>query len=198
MSSPVTTQCLNSSYTFHPTLSSFTVTEHEYLRSNPSAQYGYIATGAVVFDAIDPLTPRVLLLQRSANDSWPNKWEIPGGGCDEEDRSILDGVVRELWEEAGLKAKCVEALVGTPQLLLSPTNNQICKFNFLVDAKGNADSRLEVTMNPEEHQKFVWATEAEVRCKRAGEIELNFTTKELEDTVLQAFEQLRVKREGSL
>jgi len=44
-----------------------------------------------------------------------------------------------------------------------------------------------VKLNPVEHQKFVWANEEEVRAKKVGEVELEFTSAGLEATVLEAF-----------
>lgn len=56
-------------------------------------------------------TPRVLLVQRAAHDSMPLRWETPGGGCDDDDTSILHSCARELFEESGLRATTVGPLV---------------------------------------------------------------------------------------
>ncbi|KAK0717544.1 NUDIX hydrolase domain-like protein [Lasiosphaeria miniovina] len=56
-------------------------------------------------------TPRVLLVQRAAHDTMPLRWETPGGGCDDDDTSILHSCARELFEEAGLRATAVGPLV---------------------------------------------------------------------------------------
>lgn len=117
----------------------------------------------------------------------PGRWEIPGGGCDDDDESILHGVARELWEEAGLNAISIGPLVGNPHLFVSRSGKQICKFNFMVDAEKSADGTLQVKLDPDEHQRFVWASEEEVRTKKVGDVELEFTTGDLEATVLEAF-----------
>lgn len=44
----------------------------------------------------------------------PGCWEIPGGGCDDDDESILHAVARELWEEVGLTTTRIGPLVGNP------------------------------------------------------------------------------------
>lgn len=45
---------------------------------------------------------RLLILKRSAHETFlPGVWEVPGGGIDEGE-AIEDGVKRETWEEAGL------------------------------------------------------------------------------------------------
>lgn len=178
-------------FTFHTSAAPFTAPEQAYLGSHPDARYGYIATGALVFDTVDPAKPRILLLQRSASDSMPNRWEIPGGACDNEDESILYAVARELWEEARLKAKHISAPVGDPHLFTSRSGKQICKFNFIVQVEMNAEGQSVPRLDPEEHQQFVWASESEVRVKKANDVELMFTTPELMATVLQAFDQIK-------
>ena len=47
---------------------------------------------------------RVLTQRRSSNENYGNhKVEIPGGHIDSTDKSSKDGVVRELYEETGLR-----------------------------------------------------------------------------------------------
>lgn len=197
-------------FTIHPSLSPFTISPPAYLAAHPNEGYKYLATGTVVFDSTsDPKTPRVLLLQRSAGDSMPNRWECPGGGCDDEDESVLYAAARELWEEAGLRATRFCGLAGpAPQLFLSSSRKEIGKFNFIVEAEmsrsredGDEDDNrhFAVKLDPKEHQRYVWASEAEVRAKKVarrcggGDIVLEFTKKVVEDTILQAFEQSREK-----
>ena len=45
------------------------------------------------------------------------------------------------------------------------SGKQICKFNFLVEVEKSADGRLEVKLDPSEHQRYVWASEEEVRVR---------------------------------
>ena len=42
-----------------------------------------------------------LFVQRAMNDSFPGKWELPGGGLDF-DETAHDGVRREVFEETGI------------------------------------------------------------------------------------------------
>lgn len=55
---------------------------------------------------------QVLLLRRSPTDSYPLKWEMPGGSVDASDKSVLDAAARELWEESGLEGAHFHASVG--------------------------------------------------------------------------------------
>ena len=67
------------------------------------------------------------------------------------------------------------------------SGKQICKFNFLVEVEKSADGRLEVKLDPSEHQRYVWASEEEVRVRKVGDVDLEFTMSDLEATVLEAF-----------
>ncbi|KAL6864255.1 hypothetical protein J3F83DRAFT_743136 [Trichoderma novae-zelandiae] len=46
--------------------------------------------------------PQILLLRRAPTDSYPLKWETPGGSVDPADPSVLAAAARELHEEARL------------------------------------------------------------------------------------------------
>lgn len=70
---------------------------------------------AIVFRApgATSLHPQTLLIRRAPTDSYPTKWEIPGGSTsDRKDASIIAGAVRELHEETGLTAKKVLYPIG--------------------------------------------------------------------------------------
>lgn len=182
-------------FTAHPSTASFAVPSQTYLSQHASEklQYEYIATGALVMDASSSPPARILLIQRAAHDSMPSRWEIPGGGCDDDDASILHGVARELWEEAGLTAARIGPQVGGGHFFISRSGKRVCKFSFLVDAReGEGEGAgggvgLHVRLDPSEHQRYVWATEEEVKARRVGEVELKFTTREQEAVVLEAF-----------
>jgi 8-oxo-dGTP pyrophosphatase MutT (NUDIX family) len=178
-------------FTAHPSISSFAVPCETYLSTHPGEkfQYHFIATGALVFDASTP--ERILLIQRAAHDSMPGRWEIPGGACDKEDLSILDGVARELWEETGLAASSIGPQVGDGHYFLTRSGKLVCKFNFLVDAGKGADGKLDVKLDPNEHQNYVWAGEEEVKTRKVGNLNLKFTTREQEAVVLEAFSARR-------
>ncbi|KAH8902876.1 hypothetical protein BR93DRAFT_931732 [Coniochaeta sp. PMI_546] len=167
----------------------FTVPLREYLDSHP--QFDAIATGCLVFWPSSPPGggPLHLLLQkRSAHDSMPGRWEIPGGGCDHEDESILHGAVRELWEESGLVATAVVARVGGEHVFFSRRGMRIGKFNFEVEVEGGTGEEPPVVrLDANEHEDYVWATEEECRAGRKGETELRFTTKGQEDAIWEGF-----------
>src|SRR6266542_3792289 len=183
---PQTSHPLVFRFTYHPSSSPFTVSSEKFISNRPDAKYKYLATGALVFDDSNSSPPRILLIQRCASDSMPGRWEIPGGGVDDDDKSILHAVARELWEEAALTAINIGPLVGSPHFFESRSGKQVCKFNFLVETKSE-EGTMDVKLNPEEHQRFVWASEEEARSRKVGDLEIEFTTTDLEATVLEAF-----------
>jgi 8-oxo-dGTP pyrophosphatase MutT (NUDIX family) len=170
------------SYTFSPSLAPFAIPVKEYLALHP--EFEAIAAGALVFDNQD----RLLILQRAAGDSMPNLWEVPGGGCDADNESILNGIAREVWEESGLKVSALSHLIGDGQVFFTRKRQlKVCKFTFEVEV----ESTEEVKLDPDEHQNYLWVTEAECRSyqvEREGAVaEFKFTTSAQEATVLEGF-----------
>ena len=115
---PAPSSAPGTTFTSAPSLSAFQKPLSEFLETHGG--YDGIAVGACVFRNADPAPAseggaarrdRILLLQRAATDSMPLRWEIPGGACDFEDESLLHALARELWEESGLQARAVRALV---------------------------------------------------------------------------------------
>lgn len=126
----------------------------------------------------------------------PNLWETPGGACDDTDPTILHAAARELFEEAGLLAKHVCAVVGDPHFFSSRSGKRICKFSFVVEVEGDGDGdgeEVEVVMDPKEHQRFVWASEEELRAGqgKVGDVKVEFTTREQREIVLAGFQFLK-------
>lgn len=186
----------NHDFVFPSSVSEFNVPVQTFLshqrRTQPTLKYGYIACGALVIH--DSPEPRILLIQRSASDSMPNLWEIPGGGCDDEDPTILRSVARELREEAGLIAASVGPRVGDDHLFQTRSGKAVCKFNFQVKTKKDEEGMDKVKLEPEEHQNYVWATEEEVKAHKSGDIELRITTKEQEAVILEAFDKVKTMK----
>lgn len=55
-----------------------------------------------------------------------------------------------------------------------------------------------VKWDPEEHQRFVWATKQEAKAKRADGIDLDFTNEAVRRTNLQTFNYFKVQEVESL
>jgi 8-oxo-dGTP pyrophosphatase MutT (NUDIX family) len=178
-------------FTYHPSLTPFNITVKTYLSHHPS--YDGIAGSALIFSP----QGRLLILQRASHDSMPNRWETPGGAVDFSDPSILDGVAREVLEEAGLRTTKVLRLIGPGDgrtvFFTSRKGLKICKFTFEVEVESTEAVRLD----PREHQDYLWVSEEECRGRRVereGEVvEFEFTGPAQEATILEGF---RLRREA--
>ncbi|KAK3301680.1 NUDIX hydrolase domain-like protein [Chaetomium strumarium] len=176
-----------------------TMTQECFLSANPD--FDCVATGALVFSRATG-EDRILLIQRALHDSWPGRWEVPGGGCDAEDESIHHSVARELLEESGLVLKDVVREVGEAQIFLTRSRKRVAKFTFEVDVETPVPGVLpEVALDPAEHMDFIWATEEECQLgKKAGgppsglgleTMDIEFTSDEQKASILQGFELRR-------
>lgn len=114
---------------------------------------------AIVAPSGGPLSLyRLLILQRSeSEDSFPSMWELPGGGAESEDRTILYTIARETAEETGLiVSRIIRSFDGFEY---STRSGDAVQFNFVVEVVGGMDSA--VTLNPEEHQAFAWVDDTD-------------------------------------
>jgi len=201
--SQLVTQC--PTFTTDPSLTAFQVHPETYLSTLPNdipcspsdITPRFIAVGALTFDSHS----RILLIQRASTDSMPHLWEIPGGGCDQDDPTVLHSVARELEEETGLRAVSVGPLVGGGYVFATRSGKVVCKYNFLVETDREAEGKehwVKVRLDPNEHQNHVWATEEEVRAGCVGKVDVKFTTAEQRQVILDAFQMKRnVVRESA-
>lgn len=124
--------------------------------------------------------PSILLLQRAMTDSMPGCWEGPGGAAEpDEDRSLLDGLVREVAEETGLRVSRIVELVAVDVWTHTRRSNgeqiRIAKYSFIVEVheamkrendgtcRAVSMEEMPVTLATMEHQAFDWALEEDVR-----------------------------------
>lgn len=98
---------------------------------------------------------KYLVLHRSkANNYKPNEWDIPGGTVEfGEDHN--KALIREVFEETGLKVKPIKVLY-IYSYLSGPVRHQFQIVNESKYLKG------EVKLNPEEHDDFKWLTKEEM------------------------------------
>ncbi|KAM0445338.1 hypothetical protein ACHAO4_009752 [Trichoderma viride] len=179
-------------FAFDESLVEWTVPAADWLRIHDK-HFDGIGTSAFVFDAQN----RVLLVQRAAHDSMPNRWEAPGGAVDAEDASVLHGCAREVREEVGLVARRMKRLVteGRMEERWSVFTNRsgtkiICGVGFEVEVE-EAGS---VVLDDNEHQAWVWAEEGEVREEKMGDGRgIKLTGMMMRRKLLEAF---RLRREA--
>ncbi|KAM3499213.1 hypothetical protein MY11210_009631 [Beauveria gryllotalpidicola] len=154
-----------SKVSFEPIVADFDVSREAWLAAHHK-EFAGVHSSAVVFDSLHSSSPgRILLVQRSATDSMPCKWELPGGAVDDEDATILDGCARELKEETGLTALHVlRRITEGPdgEQLTVFTNSRgtsiFCKFVFEVSVNDGES----IVLDPDEHQAWVWASEDDI------------------------------------
>jgi 8-oxo-dGTP diphosphatase len=107
----------------------------------------HISTGvAVVRDG------KILMARRAAGDYLGGVYELPGGGVDDGE-TILEGAIREVGEELGLR---VTTVLGMFDGFDYSTDRKpgVRQINFLVKAEPG-----EPKLNPAEHDDYVWADE---------------------------------------
>ena len=187
--------CPEFDYVVDDSVKSFNIPKLQHIDNQEYSglRYAFVATGAVVIRSTPSSPPsplKVLLLQRSHTDSSPTLWETPGGACDDEDPTIIYGVARELWEEAGLKATRIGPRIGEVQVF-PIRRGLVGKWSFLVDVEARDDGTVDVLLNETEHMDYLWATEEEVREHRVGEKDIWFTSEVTKRIILEGF---RIKK----
>ena len=126
----------------------------------------HFTTGIAVFR-----NGKLLVARRSGDDEdLAGEWELPGGGMDAGE-TVLDGAVRELFEETGLKvSKVISTFEGFDYT--TPKKPKARQFNFRVLVKpGN--------IQLSEHDAYQWITVDDVPSLK--------TNKVMEDCLFDAF-----------
>ena len=133
--------------------------------SNSSPPWTDVATSAVIYDP----RGRVLLQQRAPHDSMPLLWEPPGGAVDAGE-TILQGCAREVAEESGLAVRHVRRLVARDISFPNRDRSRwMGKVVFEVLVDGGEGASPQVTLDPNEHVDWLWATEEDVRTETVGD-----------------------------
>lgn len=116
-----------------------------------------VASGVIV-RRDDNNTQLVLLIQRAADDHWPNVWEFPRGKCDKPiGESILKCARREIKEETGLDITTGKLIDIYEYIADHGKRKSTCHvFECHMD-----DPNQEVKLS-KEHQKYKWVSEAGV------------------------------------
>ncbi|KAI8938565.1 hypothetical protein NX059_004444 [Plenodomus lindquistii] len=119
--------------------------------------------------------------------------EIPGGKVDDTDETILHAAARELKEEAGLTATRVVRKVSQftfDDRRPGRPHKTWLKLIFEMEVEDPSS----ITLDPGEHQDFLFATEEEVVLGQAGDVKLTYMSDANKAVKLEAF---RLWREAS-
>lgn len=128
-----------------------------------------VAGGIIIKDS------KVLIIQRAASEeAYPNLWEVPSGKKEPMEK-IEDTVVREVFEETGLKTKVIK-VINVFNFSVEKTDEvrDVTQINFLLEPNGESEVKLSV-----EHQNFVWVTKDELNKYNLSD--------ETKDSVIKAF-----------
>ncbi|KAH7358217.1 NUDIX hydrolase domain-like protein [Plectosphaerella cucumerina] len=143
---------------------------------------------------------RVLLVQRAPEEALPNVWEIPGGSAEPSEPNLVTSATRELYEETGLRATAVVAMLGMytwtdtdpsgePIRRRDGSISRWKKWSFVAEVEGGSeDETPKVVLDPAEHQAYVWASESEVLADKSGDVDLVWTSADQKTDVARSFE----------
>ncbi|QPC77053.1 hypothetical protein HYE68_007805 [Fusarium pseudograminearum] len=195
-------------YTTPPSLNVFSSKPAEFRATHPPIQH--LIAGALVTNP----EGQVLLLRRAAHDSWPLLWEVPGGCVDDIDADLIAGAVRELWEEAGLRANKVKGVVGIAPITEPMPDDPLEKdlevlYDMLVFRADDGvwgkltvwvdvESCEDVKIDEEEHVEFAWVTEEEaLQSSFKDGRKLDFVSEGVRRNVIEGFRLWKQENQGS-
>ena len=120
-----------------------------------------------------PIEPaRLLLLQRTPTDiGSPDLWEVPWGGCEATDRTILHSVKRVMFDRTGLHLKRLLKQIGEGEESKSGEDLYI-RLCFEIEITEMAVpgigicaalSDIRIQEDTDEHQDSIWVTEEDIK-----------------------------------
>ncbi|MEE9986105.1 NUDIX hydrolase [Agrobacterium pusense] len=103
----------------------------------------FIAGAAIIRDG------GVLIIRRLSTESLlPNYWELPSGGAEYNDSTIIDTLKREVLEETGLTIDSIKTYLGYFDYK-TIKHAKVRQWNFLVEVKNS-----EITLSENEHDAY--------------------------------------------
>jgi 8-oxo-dGTP pyrophosphatase MutT (NUDIX family) len=141
-------------------------------------------------------------------------WEVPGGCVDDIDADLVAGAVRELWEEAGLRAKTVKGIVGIASIEEPMPDDPLEKdlevlYDMLVFRADDGvwgkltiwvdvETYEDVKIDENEHVEFAWVTEEEALRNTFNDgRKLHFVSEGVKRNVLEGFRLWKEENQGS-
>ncbi len=113
---------------------------------------GFISNMEVVGCLIE-CRGKILLLHRHDNKSQGGKWGIPAGKIDKTDKSKKEAMIRELFEETGLKV-CEDDLIYYKTFYVIYSDKKYLYHYHQL----KIDKYFDVIIEGNEHKNYVWVT----------------------------------------
>ncbi|KAJ2852176.1 hypothetical protein IWW36_000556 [Coemansia brasiliensis] len=133
------------------------------LKDKSNSTYDRLVIGAAIHQ-----NGSVLVVQRAAHErSFPNQWEIPGGGVDPGE-TIKQAIIREVREETGLDVTQITGQFASFEYLTSKyqeghsddinADKQLSVRSLQLNFCVMVQPEQTVKLAPEEHQAYSWCT----------------------------------------
>lgn len=122
----------------------------DYIKAQPTSFTAMVVSAAVFHN------DRLLLVQRSVDESYANHWELPGGSAEPTDKTIQDVVARELCEETGLKLRGIVEQILPAETFNTGWGKQAkawLKCSFIVDITDEAKAEAGEEVKEQESQE---------------------------------------------
>lgn len=98
---------------------------------------------------------KILLLHRQDSKPEGNRWGIPGGKLNTATETLIEAIVREVYEETGLKLNMEKVhYIGKLYIKVPNFDFEYHMIDYLEPIKNPGD----VKINFKEHKGFTWAT----------------------------------------
>lgn len=124
-----------------------------------------LCIGALIISRVASGQRRLLLLRRAATQTtFPSRWEIPGGGIDPLDETLLHSVVRKVKKETGLTVTHVSRVAGATGREWDDVGDgaRWRKYTFEVEVLGADD--VEVRIDAVQHAQWMWVASGDLEA----------------------------------
>jgi len=139
-----------------------------------------VGAGVIIRDNPETDDKELLLIQRSEDDMWPLRFEIPRGKCDKGphgiDEKLIPCLKREVKEETGLSIEPIK-FIDKFQYMADGGKRKTIQYNFLCRM---IDPNQPIVLS-KEHRIYKWV-------RTMAEVQLLVPTQEIVTTISKVFD----------